>query len=225
MSTLNNRLKLKLPEALCPEVSASFARPFARANRGYPSSLFDPCPRLSNLHVFASNFLRVPSRDESDTRLVVFFRILWKPLLRSFCGVLAVASFARSTGSVRQLFSTYWYSTNIHSSQDISTIRERSMSRGTKIAHCLRDGKRKSVALPSGRKRYASSRRAPGELSENSRRAWRTENTLAPIGRTRSGKSRGRRTDDVSISRRFRSTKLKPDDAIDAMAYATSRSV
>jgi len=57
-----------LPEALCPEVSASFARPFAEANRGYSSSLFDPCPRLSGVHLFAPDVLRVSSRDESNTR-------------------------------------------------------------------------------------------------------------------------------------------------------------
>lgn len=106
-----------------------------------------------------------------------------------------------------------------------SMIRERSFTpfscggRKSRTVHVMKDARTSS--LPSGRKRRCVFFTQRPENYWRTRVAyWRTENT-SMTGRTRSGKSRGRRTADAG---EFRSTQLEPDDAIDAMAYATSRS-
>lgn len=146
----------------------------------------------------------MPSRDKSNTRpsLRRLRRNSLEPPSRNSRGLLAVASFARSTGSARWLLSRP--STDIRRTlgpRDMSTIRERSLSRRTLS--------RKSVALSMQLKaqecRVTERKKAAVRFFAYSARetnywrtrvTWRTANTLA-TGRTRSGKSRGRRTDDV----------------------------
>lgn len=167
-------MKLELPEALCPEVSASFARPFARANRGYPSSLFDPCPRLSDFRrIRAERSPRVLSGWEQNTTavFVVFLGILWNRRCRE---VPVECSRSRRSHGRPEMRGSSSQCTDIrrtHGPRDISTIRERIV---TKIAHCLLlDGKCKSGRVIKRKKvavhffTYVSS--APGELLKNSR--------------------------------------------------------
>lgn len=204
-----------LPEALCPEVSASFARPFARANRESPSSLIDPCPRLGSRALHVPGRRRVVEKTQNRRRRLRQNSLEGRGLSN---GVLAVASFTRSTGSAKNV--------SLVDEQTDRAVHETLRGETKLHTHCLLHDNRdtpKNCECVTRRKTAVFLR---GSVCSGRRVFAESQNeqhVLLPGGSRKSvGEARKRRRFNPGESCIHSET--HDDDATDAMANATSRS-